>query len=483
MTEIYPNQELDLKIHSIPVRDYFRSLLQDCEIYARNLPQPIVEQYFPKDDFDSKADRFFSMSDKALLEFAKMTYPFYGREILDVEFFIELVDTLPEFIASIISIGYGPIISLEIGTITTTKDFMQVNESNDSDLSLNNFRADARSILGILMWYEDGVWESNNLKDEIGKIRDMLDIKQTHTDIRGCLQYHYNKFFTSSASLTKPCVIRIGPLYFQSDIRNKTLFARLCQSRSWDPLINEFEDITQMEYARIVLEDILFEHSLDELQKELDNDWMVDTERDDRIVARMAVVREEDKIESLFKNLIPKEERSKTLIQEPKTQYGSVDGLVLYLPEDQTTDQSPVYLDFISDDKKIADIKLSHMEAAFLYYLGAERKAGESYWLHAPEEHQDLLRKIWNSFSLPQYFEDELELESPKKDSSTWIWDFRNTNRKTLRNQIQRKIKYLQSEALDLNLITSIKSKSPSRGGNYKLNSLIKKFTTNTPSK
>lgn len=483
MSEIYPNQELDLKIHSVPVRDYFRSLLQDCEIPARNLPHPIVEQYFPEDDFDSKVDRFFSMSDKVLLEFAKMTYPFYGREVLDVEFFMELVDTLPEFIASIISIGYGPIISLEHGSITTTKDFLHANDSNNRDLSLNTFRADAKSILGIVTWYEDGVWESNNPKSAIRQIRDILDIQQTYTDIRGCLQYHYNKFFTSPAKLTKSRAIKIGPLYFQNEIRNKTLFARLCQSRSWDPLINNYENITEMEYARIILENILFEHSLDELQKELDDDWMVDTERDARIVARMTVIREENKMESLFKNLIPKEERSRTLIQEPKTQYGSVDGLVLHLPEDQTTDQSPIYLDFMSSDKKIADIKLSHMEAAFLYYLGSEREAGESYWLHAPEEHKDLLRKIWNSFSLPQYFEDELELESPKKDSSTWIWDFRNTNRKTLRNQIQRKIKYLQSEALDLNLITSIKSKSPSRGGNYKLNNQIKAFEIIKPSK
>ena len=123
------------------------------------------------------------------------------------------------------------------------------------------------------------------------------------------------------------------------------------------------------------------------------------------------------------------------------------------------------------------------MEAAFLFYLGSERKAGESYWLHAPNEHRELLLKIWNSFSLPQSFENELELESPQKDSNTWIWDFRNTNRKTLRNQIQRKIKYLYAEALDFNLITSIKPKSPSRGGNYKLNSQIKSFEIIPPSR
>jgi len=160
-----------------------------------------------------------------------------------------------------------------------------------------------------------------------------------------------------------------------------------------------------------------------------------------------------------------------------------VDTLILHLPVDATTDQSLVYLDFMSSNKKRAQIKLSHMEAAFLYYLGSERKAGESYWLHAPNEHRELLLKIWNSFSLPPTFEVELEFDSPKKDSTTWIWDFRNTNRKTLRNQIQRKIKYLQSEALDFNLITSIKSKSPSRGGNYKLNSMIENFNIITPAK
>ena len=176
-------------------------------------------------------------------------------------------------------------------------------------------------------------------------------------------------------------------------------------------------------------------------------------------------------------------EKDEISIEESTTHYGEVNGLILHLPEDQTTDQSIVKLDFMSSDNKIADIKLSHMEAAFLYYLGAEREAGESYWLHAPNKHRELLLKIWNSFSLPQSFENELELESAQKDSTTWIWDFRNTNRKTLRNQIQRKIKYLHAEALDFNLITSIKPKSPSRGGNYKLNNQITSFEISKPSR
>ena len=458
---------------------YYRTLLEDCHNHVGHLRRDVVEEYFPQNDFDLKVDRFFHMRDDDLQRFVMMTYPFYGRQVLDPEFFNLIVSNMPEFLASIISLGVGSIITvMEHGEFSS--DICELSPKRFADCAVNVFSM-------WILWEElddgsdDARISESDLLSSLTSMKRGINIKMEHYDLLGCLQYHYNKFWCSSEILSNISPENIGPLVFQRDSVKSTLLNILCRDGVQPKRVYYFpsEDFSPESYLVFSHNYIDYENSLDILEEELKDDLFPDPDRDVRILQRMETIKHSKQLEVLFGQL-----KQKSIhIEEPATLYGNVNGLELQLPEDATTDQSSVFLHFLVDDKKIAKIKLSHMEAAFLFYLGSERKAGESYWLHAPNEHRELLLKIWNSFSLPQSFENELELESPQKDSNTWIWDFRNTNRKTLRNQIQRKIKYLYAEALDFNLITSIKPKSSSRGGNYKLNSQIKSFEIIPPSR
>jgi hypothetical protein len=427
----------------------FKTLKNHCSI----LDPDIIKDYFPDGEFDTALNKFFDVEVRDVESFYALDYPFQGEIVFDENKFVELVDVIPEFIVSLIKIGMPFIVSLH--------KYQRSRKTELVLLSLPNLVESSKivyhswNLLGDLLKQGDSERQTSIVELE-SKLGQLVRTKP-HYDLLGTLQNVYNSIVLMAIS---------------EDILDKGIF---------DLFIHPDKEKRASLYSLAGRE----LSALRTLNSITDNDSI------DDIVPRIR----QDLLQNGYPQLnqprssqiteayIINPNKKVAQIEEQSVQYGQVDGLVLNLPEDQTTDQSSVDLNFMSDDKKIAKIKLSHMEAAFLYYLGSEREAGESYWLHAPEEHQDLLRKIWNSFSLPQYFEDELELESPKKDSSTWIWDFRNTNRKTLRNQIQRKIKYLQSSALDFNLITSIKSKSPSRGGNYKLSNQIKAFEIIKPSR
>ena len=357
------------------------------------------------------------------------------------------------------------------------------------------------SIILSYWYFWDDIGKNGKTKDETQKygsskdseyakslftlIGQPISILGEHYDLNGCLQYHYNRLWTSSRVLELMSPQQVGPLSFQSNYRKRTLINILCK-RGAEPefLSAEYSEggwyNSNLTYSH---DYIRYEQSRGFLKRELEESTIVDPELDAIIVQRISELKEESLIEDLFTNIEEREISNEDMVKESHRTNRPNYGLVLSLPEDNTSNQSKVSLCIMRSSEEIGKVILSHMEAAFLYYLGAEREAGESYWLHAPNEHRELLLKIWNSLSLPRAFEDELAMDSPKKDSSTWIWDFRNNNRKTLRNQIQRKLKYLREDALDFNLITSIKPKSPSRGGNYKLNNQITSFEITPPSR
>mgnify|MGYP006420556575 CR=1 FL=1 len=426
----------------------FKTLKNHCSI----LDSAVIKEYFPDGDFETALDKFFDVEFRAIDSFYALDYPFQGETVFKEDKFVELVDVIPEFIVSLIKVGMPFIVSLH--------KYQKSRKTEPVLLSLPNLVESSKivyhswNLLGDLLKQEseDRQTSITELESKLGQ----LVRTKPHYDLLGTLQNVYNSIVLMAIS---------------EDILEKGLF---------DLFIHPDKEKRASLYS-LAGRELSALRTLGGLTGDDSIEDIIPRIRQDLLQNGYPQLNQ-PRASQIPGAYIINPNKKVAQIEEQSMQYGQVDGLVLDLPEDQTTDQSPVDLDFMSDDKKIAKIKLSHMEAAFLYYLGSEREAGESYWLHAPEEHQDLLRKIWNSFSLPQYFEDELELESPKKDSSTWIWDFRNTNRKTLRNQIQRKIKYLQSSALDFNLITSIKSKSPSRGGNYKLNTQINSFEIIPPS-
>ena len=424
----------------------FKTLKNHCSI----LDPAIIKEYFPDGNFESAINKFFDVEFRDVESFYALDYPFQGEIVFNENKFVELVDVIPEFIISLIKVGMPFIVSLH--------KHQRSRKSDPVLLSLPNLVESSKivyhswNLLGDLLKQDDDELQSSitELESKLGQ----LVRTKPHYDLLGTIQNVYNSIVLMAIS---EGILDEGffNLFIHPDQeKREALYSLAGRELSALRTLNNitFDDSVDDLIPRIRQD--LLQNGYPRLNQPKSNAYIIDPTKE---VAQ---------------------------IEEPAKQYGQVDGLVLHLPEDQTTDQSPVYLDIVSSNKKIADIMLSHMEAAFLFYLGAELQANESHWLHEPENHKPTLQKIWNSFALPQHFETELEMTSPTKGStSTWIWDFRNVNRKTLRNQIHRKIKVLRLDALDFDLITSIKPKSPSRGGNYKLNSQIKSFEIIPPSR
>ncbi len=420
-----------------------------CENRCSHLDPNTIKEYFPDGGFDHARDVFFKVVEADVKKFYDLPYPFVGRIVFDGNVFKNLVRIIPEFIVSIIKTGMPAIITLGEFEIYEENDPVQLSHKN-------------------LLHASELVIESANLLNTIGlenrtpalkkrlnnKLR-LLQINKSHYDLLGILQSIHNStvLAANSMNLLEP---GINHLYFHADQKKRAILYSIV-----GPILNPLRTVatlgagTEINAVKPLILAEIEKNGLALANPNISGNYP--------LLSDLPAINIEENISSL---------------------YGSVDGLVLHLPEDQTSDQSSVYLDIMSSNKKIADIMLSHMEAAFLFYLGAELQANESHWLHEPENHKPTLQKIWNSFALPQHFETELEMTSPTKGStSTWIWDFRNVNRKTLRNQIHRKIKVLRLDALDFDLITSIKPKSSSRCGIYKLNNQIKSFKIIPPPK
>lgn len=418
-----------------------------CENRCAHLEPAVIKEYFPAGDFDKARDDFFSVGEKDVQKFYNLDYPFMGKVVFDDQVFKKLVRILPEFVVSIIKTGMPAIITL--GAFETYED------NNPVILSYKHLTPSSEIIIECANLLNSIGIENNASKAQITRLNmklKLLQISKTHYDLLGVLQSIYTStiLVANSIHLLNP---GIGHLYFHSNQKKRDLLYSLI-----GPILSPMRTVDRLDEST----------NIEEIQTII--------------------------LEDLEKNGIPKlsldtHPEGLTLgdskeIEEPKASYGKIDGLVLHLPEDQTTDQSIVHLDFMASNQKVAKIELSHMEAAFLHYLGAERKAKESYWLHEPENHKSTLKLIWKSFALPNHFETELEMTSPKKGgTSTWIWDFQNNNRKTWRNQIHRKIKALRLDVLNFDLITRITPKSPGRLGNYKLNIQITFFEIVHPSR
>ena len=427
----------------------FKTLKNHCSI----IDPAVVLEYFPDGDFESALDKFFDVEFREVDSFYALDYPFQGEVVFNENKFIELVDVIPEFIVSLIKVGMPLIVSLH--------KYQRSRRTVPILLSLPNLVESSKivyhswNLLGDLLKQDTAErWISiEELEDKLGQ----LVRTKPHYDLLGTLQNDYNSIVLMAVSehiLDKG----IFDLYIHSDKEKRDALYSLAG-----------REISALK----TMDSIADNDSIDDIIPRIRQDLLQNG------FPQLNQPRSSHISEAYIIN--PTAEIAQ--IEEPSIQYGQIDGLVLHLPEDQTTDQSPVVLDFISSDKKIAEIKLSHMEAAFLYYLGAERNAKETLWLSFPEKQSGVLRQIWKSFCLPEYFEDELALIPPIKGiTRTWIWDFDNVRRKNLRNNIQKHIKpYPQLR--DLKLVVSYKSSESPYGGNYRLNTQINAFEIVKPSK
>ena len=431
-----------------------------------HIPTDIVEEYFPNGGYNESLDKFFAAEEKTIQAFYQLTYPFIGKKLFDDLFFNRLVRKLPEFIVSLIKFGVDRIITL--------KDFRVSDGHIDIVLSYETLTDASEVVLEItdmLHAIEKKQVDKLSLADLDGLIDRAycLTYSKPFYDLLGTIQI-----------LHQSIIITIESLWSMVDpYDSKYIHAKPAKSSLLYEIVGDGSQPAQMYASNESPEKR--DEILSIIAEYLRLHWYPGsmTTQGQLQPSQTTIPDSEDK--SKFPVL--GSEKDEISIEEPTTNYGDVNGLILHLPEDQTTDQSPVYLDFMSSESKIADIKLSHMEAALLYYLGAERNAKETLWLSFPEKQSGVLRQIWKSFCLPEYFEDELALIPPIKGiTRTWIWDFDNVRRKNLRNNIQKHIKpYPQLR--DLKLVVSYKSSESPYGGNYKLNSQIKSFEIIPPSR
>jgi hypothetical protein len=428
----------------------FKTLKNHCSI----LDPAIIKEYFPDGNFETALNKFFDVEIADVESFYGLDYPFQGEVVFSESKFIELVEVIPEFIVSVIKVGMPFIVSLH--------KYQKSRKSEPVLLSLPNLVESSKivyhswNLFGDLLKQETAERQSSITELE-AKLGQLVRTKP-HYDLLGTLQNVYNSIVLMAVSEE---IFDQGffDLFIHPDKeKRETLYSLAGRELSSLRTLNSITDYDSLNDLTLRIRQGLLQNGYPKLNQ--------------------------PRSSQISEGYIVHPTKEVTLIEEPATQYGQIDGLVLHLPEDQTTDQSPVYLDFISDDNKITDIELSHMEAAFLYYLGAERNASETLWLSFPEKQYGVLRKIWKSFCLPDYFEDELALIPPIKGiTRTWIWDFENVNRKNLSSQIRRKIGVIPRPSLKFKLIVPYKSSQTPYGGNYKLNNQIKSFEIIKPTR
>ena len=410
---------------------------------------PVFINYFrSRSEFQEALSAFFNISDDDLQRLYYLGYPLNGQIFFNHIVLVRIVQLLPELLLSVLREGVSRLITLY--------QYQDDEITGPVPIDYSHLRQISETIFFI--WRKLGEIEVGGANIDV-KLQDLegvvdsLHFSAVHYDLLGCFQIN----FLSQL------------LYIQSTKildtkRSASMVPRNSRKRK---LLTEIVGYLAMP-VRGADSVTLTVESLENFDEHLYN----------YLLGHQFISGVSNALN------VPAQIEADISVKELTVHYGSIDCLVLHLPEDQTTDQSLIYLDLLSSDKKVAGIELSHMEAAFLYYLGAERNAKETLWLSFPEKQSGVLRKIWKSFCLPEYFEDELALIPPIKGiTKTWIWDFDNTNRKSLRHQIQKKIKAILSESLRFNLIGPYKSTQTPYGGNYKLNTQITSFEISKPSR
>ena len=169
-------------------------------------------------------------------------------------------------------------------------------------------------------------------------------------------------------------------------------------------------------------------------------------------------------------------------IDEPKPHDMESDTLTHETPID-LTDFHSITLDpnnpILSNDKskvtltgknKKVSFKLTQVQSSFLDFLIQERSRNEKHWLADRDKRKNVLLEIINRYILPDQYEDELDVDSNKKND-TWISDNINYYRKTLVSDINNKLKDKYDDVKG-NIIVLIKV--PHKTGVY---SIAKHFT------
>jgi len=165
-----------------------KSNFEVCRGVVSLLHGEIISKYFPNGDYHQRVSEFFTITDRDLLRLYNMNYPFYGCRVFDSNI-DRLTTELPEFIASIIYIGYPALRALNEGNFEIDFDNLELSFSNLRNISAFN----------LFVW---NMFEGEDHDDFSGltssyflHLYNKLIIRKPHYDIVGCIQYHLLRFW------------------------------------------------------------------------------------------------------------------------------------------------------------------------------------------------------------------------------------------------------------------------------------------------
>jgi len=165
---------------------YSQQTLDYCRSNSIQISEEVKDEYFPLGDFETKKDAFFDRldnSDKVLI------FPFDGNFLLNKKNFIKIVQTLPEFLASIFLLGFDK--------VTTFVEFKEQIFNNDILASNKTLRQTAEIILENHALLRDLIisgFTDQSLKIRILNNLKLLKFRKTHYDIIGCFQVIHASF-------------------------------------------------------------------------------------------------------------------------------------------------------------------------------------------------------------------------------------------------------------------------------------------------
>ncbi|MBN2435943.1 MAG: sigma-54-dependent Fis family transcriptional regulator, partial [Spirochaetes bacterium] len=147
-----------------------------------------ISIYCPTEEFKEKTNKFFS---DALLQtdnIQSLYYPFDGNYIFNINNWTNLVNTMSEFIISIINIGIPQIVALQY--------FNKYEKDQKIVLSFENIIQSSKLVLDswnlCTEWYNTNCEDKDIRKKLVEKLK-LLEIDRIHYDILGCLQIIRNE--------------------------------------------------------------------------------------------------------------------------------------------------------------------------------------------------------------------------------------------------------------------------------------------------
>ena len=161
-------------------------ILDFCRSNSAQISEDIKDEYFPNGNFEIKKDAFF---DKLTNNKQPLKFPFDSEFLFQRANYIKIVQILPEFLASIFSLGYDKVSSYIEYKDQIDKNNILVSTKNLRSVSEVLWESHKLLHTLILSGYTD-----HELKSKILSNLKLLNFRKTHYDIIGCFQTIHTAF-------------------------------------------------------------------------------------------------------------------------------------------------------------------------------------------------------------------------------------------------------------------------------------------------